>query len=840
MMALLQVADSMWRDLRYGIRMLWKNPGFTTVAVISLAVGIGANTAIFSLVDKLLVRSLPVRQAEQLVLLSAESVNPRFLNTIFSWPDFVDYREQNQVLSGLTALNQIEGKLGMGAEAEKVRIEMVSGNYFDVLGVRVAQGRAFSAEEDKTPGAHPVAVLSYGLWRRRFGADASLIGKTVVLNDDHYTVIGIAPKGFTGLKLEFPTEVWVPLMMRPQLMPGTVSLQERRMAWLTLIGRLKPGVTWSQAEAHLDLLARQIREAYTRPSDRHLPFYERRILLEPCGKGISFLRKKLNDTLRLLLAVVGLLLFIACANVSTLLLARSTARRKEIAVRLALGASRARLIQQLLTESLLLALVGASAGLLCAPYLHELLLAFQPNINLSPTVLSRSLDARVLGFALLVSILSGVIFGLVPALQSSRSDLAPALKGADHLLRQHERRWNARHLLVIAQVALALVVLIGAGLFIRSLSKLLSIDPGFRTENVFVIAVELPRERYAGGRSEEFFRRVDEKNNAFFNQLAERLKALPGVEAVSTAGITPLSGSVGVHSVFIEGYQPRTGETIAIDFNKVGPGYHELMGIPIVRGRGFTERDRAGAPGVVIINEAMARLYFPDRNPLGKRMRLGTGEPWLEIIGVIRDFRIRQLTETPIPHFDLPSLQNPYGTFVRVLIRTSSEPANPLAAARREVRVLDPGALVVSTGTLAEELRNSIAPARIAAALTSLFGLMGLLLAVIGLYGVMAYSVNRRTHEIGIRMALGAQRNDVLKLVVRQGMILVLIGVAIGLAAAFALTRVMSSLLYGVSTTDPVTFVSMALLFAAVALLASYIPARRAAKMDPMVALRYE
>jgi len=819
----------LWQDLRYGARMLVKQPGFTFVAVLTLALGIGANTAIFSLADKLLIRWLPVRAPGELVLLSAESVNPRFLNNIFSYPDYIDYRERNEVLAGLIAFIPIAGRLEAGAQEERINVELVSGNYFEVLGVPPVRGRSFLPEEDQTPGAHPVAVLSYGFWQRRFGGDPNLIGRSVKINDQSLTVIGIARAGFTGIALESPVDVFAPLMMRPQLRPGGLPLEARNAAWLRLMGRLKPGLTLPQAQASLDLLARQIREANTPLSNRGLPFYEKQMLLEPGGKGTSILRREMSGTLKLLMAVGILLLLSACANLASLLLARSAARRREIAVRLALGASRARLIAQLLTESVLLVLPGALAGLLIAPWLYGLLLAFQPQIVMAQTALGASLDGRVLIFTLLVSLLSGVLFGLAPALQSARTDLVAALKDAEPGFSQGARRLNVRHLLVVAQVALTLVMLVGGGLFIRTLRNLLAIDPGFRPEQVLRVPLELPRQKYDA-----------EKSNQFYRTLIERLKALPGVEAVTVAGRTPLDGARRSMSVVIEGYQVQPGENIGVTFNQVGPAYHELMRIPIVQGRGFTAEDRAGAAGVVIINEALARLYFPNQNPIGKRLSRGPGQPWLEIIGVTRNIMLGALTETPAPQIDLPAWQQPIGNYARVLMRTTGDSDGLIAAVRREVQLLDPGVALRGISTLSEDMLDSIAPARMAATLTNLFGLTALLLAAIGLYGVMAFAVSQRMQEIGIRMALGARNASVLWLVVRQGMKLALLGVVIGLCAAWAMARLITRFLYGVSATDPLTFAAIALLLLVVALLACLAPARRATKVDPLVALRCE
>ncbi|HEV2665333.1 MAG TPA: FtsX-like permease family protein, partial [Blastocatellia bacterium] len=490
--------------------------------------------------------------------------------------------------------------------------------------------------------------------------------------------------------------------------------------------------------------------------------------------------------------------------------------------------------------SLLLACLGAGAGLMLAPWLYELLLAFEPSFVIERSALQGSLDARVLGFTALTAVLSGLLFGLVPAWQSARANLIPALKDADAGSERGERRWNASSALVVTQVALALVMLTGAGLLVRSLRHLFAIDVGFRAENVLIIPLDLPRAAYAGARDQAGMRAVDESNNQYFTHVAERVKALPGVESATTAALTPFSNVIGKSGVVIEGRQPRPGENIAIDSNRVGPGYHELMGIPLVQGRGFTERDNANAPFVAIINEAMARAYFPNQNPLGKRFSLGAGRPWLEIIGVTRDHRLHSLTEAPFPHFDLPALQHTYGSFARLVVRTKIDPLAVLPSARKEALALNAQVEIERPTTLYDEVKNSIAAARMASTLTSLFGLTALLLAGVGLYGVMSYAVSRRTREIGVRMALGAGRGDVLWLALKQGLLLTGLGLALGSVAAVSLTGLIRTMLYGVGATDPLTFVAVALLLASVALLACWIPARRATKVDPMVALRYE
>jgi predicted permease len=833
--------STIWQDLRYGSRMLLKNPGFTLIAVVTLALGIGANAAIFSVADKLLLRPLPVKDPRQLALISGESVNPKFKNSVFSYPDYVDYHDRNEVFSDLfsfTLANSV--RIGAGEQSDKIGVELVSGNYFDALGVAAAQGRVIRDEDNRAEDASPVAVISHNCWRRRFGGQSGVIGRTMQLNGASYTIIGVAPAGFAGISLENPAEAWAPLMMRRQLLSATTSNFERKSYWLWLMGRLKPGVTMAQAQTGFDMTARRIWEANTSQSERKLPFNEKRMLLEPGGQGISSLRRSMGETLKLLSGVVGLLLALACANVANLSLARASARRKEIALRLALGASRFRIIRQMLTESLLLACLGAGMGLLLAPWLYELLLAFEPSFVIERSTLQGSLDARVLGFTALIAVLSGLLFGLVPACQSARANLIPALKDAEPGSERRERRWNARGALIVAQVALALVMLAGAGLLVRSLRHLFAIDPGFRAENLLIVPLDLPRAAYAGVKGREGRRAVDESNNQYFAQLAERVKAAPGVESATTAWITPFSNFIAKSSVVIEGWQSQPGENIAIDDNKVGPGYHELMGIPLVQGRGFTERDNASAPRVAIINEAMARAYFPNQNPLGKRFSLGQGEPWMEIIGVTRDHHLHSLTEAPVPHFDLPALQNPYGSFARLVVRAKRDPLAVAPSARKEALALNAQVEIEQPATLYDDVKNSIAAARMASTLTSLFGLTALMLAGVGLYGVMSYAVSLRTREIGVRMALGAKRGDVLRLMLKQGLLLTGFGLALGSLAAASLARLIKTLLYGVEATDPLTFIAVVSLLASVALLACWIPARRATKVDPMVALRCE
>jgi predicted permease len=789
-------------------------------------------------VDKLLVRSLPVKDPQQLALVSGETVNPKFMNNIFSYPDYADYREQNEVFSGLLAFAWISARLGDGEQSDKLTLEAVSGNYFSVLGVAAAQGRTIQDDDNRNEDAHPVAVISHSCWQQRLGGKPNVLGETLRLNGMNYTIIGVAPAGFSGMRLEGAAEAWVPLMMRRQLTGATTSL--RKGGWLRLMGRLKPGIALAQAQVSFDLTARRIWEANTAEADRKLPFNEKRMLLEPGGQGISSLRRGMGDTLNLLVGIVVLLLMLACANVANLLVARATGRQKEIAIRLALGAHRWRIVRQLLLESVMLAGLGAGVGLLLAPWLYQLIFAFMPYFELEKSSLQNSLDARVLGFTAVAAILSGLLFGLAPAWQSARASVIPALKDGEGSAGRRERRWNVRSGLVVAQVALALVMLIGAGLLVRSLQRLFAIDPGFRAENLLIVGCELPRAMTAASNDEASKRAATERVNQYFNQLIEQVRALPGVEAVTTSYLTPFDGNIGKTSVVIEGRQATPDENLALEYSQVGPGYHELMGIPLVAGRGFTERDNANAPGVVIVNETLARTYFPNQNPLGKRLSLGNNKPWLEIIGVTRDYRLHSLTERATPHLALPALQQSYGSFARLMVRTKIDPLTVWPAVRKEVLALNAQVTVSPPITLEDEIKGSIATARMASTLTSLFGVTALLLAAIGLYGVMSYAVSRRTREIGIRMALGAQQRSVLRLVMRQGLWLTGIGIALGLFAAMFLTRLLQSLLYGIGVTDPLTFAGVALLLALVALLACWIPARRATKVDPMIALRCE
>jgi predicted permease len=814
--------QTLWQDLRYGARMLWKRPGFTVAVSLTLALGIGANTAIFGVVDRLLVRLLPVNEPARLVNLIGRDEKGEE-DTSFSYPIYKDYRDQNEVFAGLLAYGETAMNLNEGGQPERVMGVLVSGNYFDALGVTPALGRAFLPEEDRTPGAHPVAVVSYGLWSRRFGADPKLVGRAITLNTQSFTVIGVAPAEFHGVRRGLSPDVYLPIQMIMQAWPARRpdDLNNRNFSWLNLMGRLKPGVTREQAQTAMSALSSRIMQVH--PNTWPL------IALKDGSQGETGEISDLRTPLKLLMATVALVLLIACVNVANLSLARAQTRGREMAVRLAMGASRYRLIRQLLTESLLLSLMGGLLGLFLAVWLTDVLAAYSPPMGGSMPLLDARLDWRVLAFAATLSLVTGLLFGLVPAWRSSKPNLTVALKEESGAA--GAGRIRGRGALISAQIALSLVVLVCAGLCMRSLLALQRIDAGFETAKVLVMGLDLSLNGYK-----------EEPGRQFYANLLERVSALPGVEAASLARIVPLTGSGMRITVGIEGYTPTDDKPINIDMNIVGPRYCATMKLPLVAGREFTANDNAAAPPVVIINEAAARTYWPNQNSLGKRLIIGgpREKPQsAEIIGVTGASRYRRLTEAFRPGMLLPAAQN-YFPDLSLHLRSAGDPASLIESARRELRALDPQLPATNIRTLEDQRRNSLYSERVTALLLSAFGALALSLAALGIYGVMAYSVAQRTREFGIRMALGARAGDVLRLMLIQGARLIGAGVALGLAGAFAATRLIRSFLYQVSSADPMAFVSAALLGAAVALLACYIPARRATQVDPMIALRYE
>jgi macrolide transport system ATP-binding/permease protein len=821
------IAD-LWQDLRFGSRMLRKQPGFTLITVLTLALGIGANTAIFSLVDKVLIRKLPVEEPDRLVVVSAS--RGQGVSTTSNYPDFVDYRDRNEVFEGLVCYYQRALTLSEGGQAERIQGMIVSGNYFTALRVQPALGRGFMPEEDKAPGAHPVVMLSYGLWQRRFGSEPGLIGKVVNLNGYPFTVVGIAPPEFTGTIASSPPDVYVPIMMLGQFLPPSnpdllFGPRSRSSGWLQLLGRLKPGVSQEQAAAAMTTLGSQVVRAHPNADDS--PRIEPKFLIEDGSRGHTNLLRDIRFPLQMLMATVGLILLIACANVANLLLARAGARRKEIAVRLAVGAGRGRLIRQLLTESMLLAMLGGGAGLALASSISGLIVSFTPPNTFVNLTLDNRLDWRVLSFTLVISLLTGILFGLAPAVRASRPDLVSALKDESTLLGNRVRRLSLRNLLVVGQVALSLMVLIGAGLCVRSLQNLQAIDSGFDPAKVLVMSVDVSLSGYS-----------KERGLQFYSELLERVRRLRGVEAVSLATQVALGDGFG-GTMRAEGYAPKAGEDLSSDFNQIGPDYFRTMKIPLLDGREFSTSDTATAPPVAIINETAARRFWPGQNPVGRRVIVGRApdESVREIVGVVKDSKYRRLTEELRPAVFTPFLQR-YRGDMSLHVRTTGEPGAMIAAARSEAQALDTNLPVYNIRTLEEQKNSSLYTSRMAATLLTVFGLLALLLAAVGLYGVMAYTVHTRTREIGIRMALGARRKDVLRQVLLEGMSLVTIGLAVGLGGAVAATRLAQDFLYGVTATDPVSFAGAALLLAFVALLANFLPARRAAGADPLVALR--
>ncbi len=806
------------QDVRYGLRMLARNPGFTAIAVITLALGIGANTAIFSVVNAALLRPLPYKDPTRLVYVwSAEKARGIPQSTV-SIPDLHDWREQNRVFDGMAGWWIGTYNLSGGDEPQQVEGWTVSPNFFHVLGVRPERGRTFAPDEEQG-SKDRVVVLSHALWMGSFGGDRGILGKTIKFDGESHTVVGVMPAEFSS---PFPNaQLWVPWPVRAE------SLAPRGSRFMRVIARLKPGVTFQGAQADMDTIARRLEREYR--EDKGVTAY-----LVPAGQQIT---GSVRPALLVLLGAVGFVLLIGCANLANLLLARSAAREKEFAIRTALGASRFRLVGQLLTESLLLSLLGGAFGLLLAGWGIEFLR------TLAATEIPRAqdigLDAGVLRFTLGLSLLTGLAFGLIPALQSSKGRINESLKGGGRGLATGMRGRRVRDFLVVWEMALALVLLVGAGLLIDSFLRLRAVNPGFNPDSVLTCKIPLPSAKYK-----------NPQIASFFQQLLERVRALPGVKAAGATMTLPLQYRGGGYwsGLNIEERPAATRESIPIvSFVQVTPGYFRAMGIPILKGRPFSEQDNSDqSPKVVIINATLARRFFPEVDPIGRGICMGEDPskgPWLTVVGVVGDAALESLTDPRFPQVFSPHAQGVEGGLsgnMELAVRTSSDPLSLAAMVRDQVHQLDKDQSVADIRTLAQVVNASLAQPRLNTLLLAAFAALAVLLAATGLYGVMAYSVAQRTREIGIRMALGAERQDVLRLVVKHALVLTLIGVGVGLVAASALTHFLSSMLYGVKPIDPLTFGIVSLTLAAVALLASYIPARRATKVDPITALRYE
>ncbi|HJT29660.1 MAG TPA: ABC transporter permease [Pyrinomonadaceae bacterium] len=830
----------MIKDIRFAVRSLLKRPGFTVIAVLTLALGIGANTAIFSVVNATLMQTPPVSDPERLVFVFNGPAG-----NVFSYPDYAAVRDQNNVLDGLIAWGGISASLNSNDQTDLVTGAIVTGNFFEVLGVRAQLGRVITTEDDKTPGAHPVAVISQGLWQGRFAGDPNIIGRQLLLNGNNFTVIGVLPKGFDGLQLGITRDLYVPMMMQATMRPPRAGfsgemnpdlLQARGNRWLYSVGRLMPGVTEAQAQSSLALITKQLEEAYPQQSGgRGISISPLSATDDPTG------RQQLSSVARLLMAVVGIVLLIACANVANLLLARSSVRTKEIAVRLAIGATRRRIIRQLLTEGVLLATLGGAAGLLLAWWTARTISAAPPPTSALPITPQFSIDLRVLLFTLGISLLAGIIFGLAPALRASKPALIPALKDDSATFFERTRMFTLRNLLVVTQVALSVVLLIAAGLFLRSLWQAQRIDPGFDAEKIVGLPLNINLLRYTRVQGREFYR-----------QVTERVEAIPGVESASVARIAAVSGNSSVRSLLIEGRAgsdnqfrsdnsgPVAENDESVSANVIGPKYFQTMGIPFLQGRDFNAQDSDDHPPVVIVNEAFVRRHFPNEDALGKRLSFnGPKGPWREIVGVVHTSKYRSLGEAPTPVAYL-ALQQNHETGMTLHVRTRVDPSSVAGVIRNEVQSLERNLPLGNPELMSERVTNSLYAARMGAILLAVFGGVALLLASIGLYGVMSFAVARRTRELGIRVALGAQPGDVFRLVLLQGMTLVIAGLVLGIGVALAVTRLLASFLYGVTTMDALTFTAIPALLTAVALLACYLPARRATRVEPLVALRYE
>jgi putative ABC transport system permease protein len=835
--------QSLLQDLRYGARMLLKNPGFTVIAVLTLALGIGANTAIFSLTDQILLRRLPVEKPKELVVLRSPGPKGGHVwsdgddAASFSYPMYKDLRDRGaNVFSGLLARFAIPLSVAGVGQTERADGELVSGNYFEVLGVRPALGRVFSQEDDRAPGAHQVVVLSHAYWTRRFSADPAILNKSLTVNGNPMTVIGVSREGFRGVQVGQTPDVFIPMMMKAQMIPNSRGLDDRRDYWLAIIGRLKPGMSRAQTEdairpSYRAALEEELSQRSGVSAQSRQRFLDKIILLEDGSNGRRILQLNAEKPILILMGMAGLALLIACANVANLLLARGAARQREIAVRMALGAGRWRLMRQFLLESLLLSLTGGAVGLIVAVWtIQGLVAAIPPSIG--ALGLSTELDPRLLGFTLALSALTGLLFGVAPAARATRLNLEATLREQGSSASGSLSSVRFRKALVASQIVLTTVLLVGAGLFARSLNNLTRLELGLRADNLIAFSVAPELNGYS-----------PQRTIAFFDDLRQGITALPGVRSVSAAEIAILTDSNAGSNVTIEGYQAQENEDMEVRHNRIGPDYFATMSIPLLGGREFTVADTAGSSKVAIINETMAQRFFANRNPIGSHFAFGAGDrirPDIEIVGVVKDSKHAAVREEKRPFAYLPYAQETNLGRITFYARTDQDVSAIAPSLRREVARRDNNLPIYDLKTLRQQADESLFNDRFLTFLSICFGSLAAALAAIGLYGVMAYTVTRRIREIGIRIALGATQGRVAWLILREVALLAGAGLLVGAPLAFALGRAAESLLFGVKAGDPLVFAAAGSLLALVTLFGGYLPARRAAKVDPMVALRRE
>ena len=851
-MNLINTWRTLLRDLNFALRTLRRTPGFTLVAVLTLALGIGANAAIFTLLNQVLLRLLPVKDPHSLVMLTmrGKHYGSNWGSNAISYPMYKDFQAHNEVFSGMMARFPTYASVTIGNASERVKAELVSGTYFDVLGVTTAIGRPFTPDDDKTRDGHPLVILSYNYWRDKFGAKPDVIGSTILVNNNKMTVTGVAQAGFDGVELGDPPSIFVPMMMQLELMPGNKDmLTNRRNRWVNAFGRLKPGVSAEKAKASLQpymhsMLEMEVKEEAFRnasPYDRE-QFLKCWMDVIPGSQGRQNVQRGLSTPLWVLMATTGMVLLIACANIANLLLARATRRQKEMAIRLAIGASRGRIISQLLIEMLVLAMAGGVLGLLLAFWADKALMSIYLPADSARLNITTSPDLRVLLFTFGVSALTALAFGLVPALQTTKPNVGTVLKDEASAVVGSGNK-GLRKSLVVVQVALSLLLLIGAGLFLRSLENLSQLGPGFNASRLIGFEIDPSLSGY-----------TPERGKLAYRELTASLKSLPGVEGVGLASMRILENDEWDSSMTVEGYNPDKPDDRAEPYmNSISPNYFAALGVPIVAGRDFTdadsrqvkhgEKDDDYVPATVMINETFARKFFPGRDPIGRHLGFGSDpgtKTDMEIIGVVKDIKYTSLRDEIPPQAYIPYLADRGVGGMTVYVRTTANPKSMMNLIRDKVRDLDPNMPIFDMRTTDEQIQNSLSAERMIASLSTVFGLLATILAAVGLYGLMAYNVVQRTREIGIRMALGAAQGDVVWMVMRDVLILVGVGIAVGVPAALALTSVVRSQLYGLTGHDPMTLILATLGLAVVAFAAGYIPAIRASRLDPMRALRYE